>query len=198
MVGVIGTIAKCAGPTFGAAFATSLTTARSPADPVSVQSADGNPLPRSFSRKYPVSFHVQPENFEFMADTTYDFYLYTVRSDRVCKRRILLPAYPFNRITYGLDESYGRRHRHCPEVGSNYSWLWHAPTSAPISKPSLLCCALRYCCCVLFVSNLYSFLQIAIYIRYLHSLGPLGLISSLYFTYNRSMTSHTCTRPSAV
>ena len=112
MVVVIGAIAKCAGQTFGAAFVTSLTTARSPADPVNAQSADGNPLPRSYSRKYPVSFHVQPENLEFKADTTYDFYSYAVRSDRVCRRRLLPPAYPFIRITYRLDEPYGRLHRH--------------------------------------------------------------------------------------
>jgi len=60
------------------------------------------------------------ELFELSADTTYDLYLYALRSDRVSRRRLLPTEYPFIRIAYGSDRPDRRRHRHCP--GGDGSW----------------------------------------------------------------------------
>ena len=60
------------------------------------------------------------ELFELLTDTTYDLYLFAVRSNRVSRRRLLPPEYPFIRIVYGLDRPDRRRHHHCP--GGDGSW----------------------------------------------------------------------------
>ena len=76
-------------------------------------------------------------NFELLTDTTYDLYLFAVKYNRVSRRRLLQPEFPFIRIVYGSDRPDRRRHRHCTE--GDGSWQGHATTtSAPISKRSRL------------------------------------------------------------
>ena len=81
-------------------------------------------------------FTFNMELFELSADTTYDFYLYAVRSDRVSGRRLLPPEYPFIRIMYGSDRPDRRPHRHCP--GGCGSWLGACTNTSPIKAISTL------------------------------------------------------------
>jgi hypothetical protein len=123
------------------------------------------------------------ELFELSADTTYDLYLYAVTSDRVSRRRLLPPEYPFIRNMYGSDKPDHKCHRQCPGVAVR---VWgHAPTlSAPLSTLSLIWWNLKNCCGVISVSNCYSFLPVLIYIRALYILGPLGIICVIYCYYS--------------
>ena len=86
----------------------------------------------------PFHFKLNLENFELTVDTTYNFYLYAVRSDRVSRLGSSHPNIP---------SSASRTDQTSPIVDVIVSvrgvvviirgW-WHAPTaSAPLSKPSL-------------------------------------------------------------
>ena len=114
------------------------------------------------------------ELFELSADTTYDLYLYDVRSDMVIRRRLFPPEYPFILILYGSDRTDRRLHRHCP--GGGCSWLGACTNTCSSIKAIATLVELRNCCGVIPVSNRYSFLPIVIHISALYSLGPLGLI----------------------
>ena len=103
MVGVIGTIAKCAGPTFGGRSLPHLLMHGPPRNlsMLSLQTATPSLAASAANIRFHFTFNL--ENFELRADTTYDLDLYAVRSDRVSRRRLLPPDYPFIRIMY---ESY--------------------------------------------------------------------------------------------
>ena len=79
--------------------------------PPSLAASDANTLFR---------FTFNLKLFELLKDTTYDLYLFAVRSNRVCTRRFLPPEYPLIRITFGSDRPVRRRHLHCP--GGDGSW----------------------------------------------------------------------------
>ena len=118
------------------------------------------------------------ELFGLSSDTTYDLYLYAVRSDRVGRRRLLPPEYPFIRIAYGSDRPGRIRPRHCP--GGDGSWQGACTNTFSSSVKRSLLWRTFGISCVNSVSNRFPFLPIVVYIGSLYSLGCVNIV---YYRY---------------
>jgi hypothetical protein len=75
------------------------------------------------------------ERFELTADTTYDQYVYAVRSNRVNSSKLLPPEYPVIRVFFFFSGRLPQRqhHYHCPGRGSwkgEYQHKFESPEEA--------------------------------------------------------------------
>ena len=129
--------------------------------------------PCRFGRQHLVPIHYQLEIFELLTDTTYDLYLFAVRSNRVSTRSLLPPEYPSIRIKYGSHRPDRRRHRHCP-VGT-VRGRGCTNTFSSLSARSQLWWILRNIHGVISVSKQFSFLPIV------------GSINRLYYRGSNHM-----------
>ena len=62
----------------------------------------------------------QIERFQLTAYTTYDQYVYAVKSKRVSTRKLLPPEYPVFRVKFYFDHPYRKLHCRCTSEGSWY------------------------------------------------------------------------------
>lgn len=77
-----------------------------------------------------VVFH-DVARFELTVNTTFDQYVYAVKSNRVPLLKLLPPKYPFIRLWFRFDSFQHKLHRDCPVVGpwhAEFWWLWLSRT----------------------------------------------------------------------
>jgi hypothetical protein len=86
------------------------------------------------------------EHFELTVDTTYDQYVYAVRTNRVSSLKLLLPEYPIIRDFFLFGRLPQRHHCHCPGKGSwngDYQHIFESheePISELVNLKDMLWC----------------------------------------------------------